>query len=67
MPVILLDTDPGVDDALALLYLHRHPGVELAGIATRETGRPLPRRTLRATRMQPTSCSPRRGRYRSSG
>jgi purine nucleosidase len=34
MPSILLDTDPGVDDALALLYLHRHPDVELAGITT---------------------------------
>jgi purine nucleosidase len=32
--IILLDTDPGVDDALALLYLHRHPDVELAGVTT---------------------------------
>jgi purine nucleosidase len=32
--IILLDTDPGVDDALALLYLHRHPDVQLAGITT---------------------------------
>jgi inosine-uridine nucleoside N-ribohydrolase len=31
---ILFDTDPGVDDALALLYLHRHPDVELAGVTT---------------------------------
>ena len=31
---LLFDTDPGVDDALALLYLHRHPDVELAGITT---------------------------------
>ncbi len=34
MRSILFDTDPGVDDALALLYLHRHPDVELAGITT---------------------------------
>ncbi|MDG4852519.1 nucleoside hydrolase [Mesorhizobium sp. M1A.F.Ca.IN.022.07.1.1] len=31
---ILFDTDPGVDDALALLYLHRHPNIELLGITT---------------------------------
>jgi hypothetical protein len=29
-----LDTDPGFDDALALLYLHRHPDVEILGITT---------------------------------
>ncbi len=34
MVPILLDTDPGVDDALALLYLHRHPRAELVGITT---------------------------------
>lgn len=34
MPLILFDTDPGVDDALALLFLHRHPDVELAGLTT---------------------------------
>ena len=31
---ILFDTDPGVDDALALLLLARHPDVELVGITT---------------------------------
>jgi inosine-uridine nucleoside N-ribohydrolase len=31
---ILFDTDPGVDDALALLYLHRHPNIDLLGITT---------------------------------
>ncbi len=30
----IFDTDPGVDDALALLYLHRHPEIELVGITT---------------------------------
>ncbi len=35
MPLkILFDTDPGVDDAMALLFLHRHPAVELVGITT---------------------------------
>ena len=32
--LILFDTDPGVDDAMALLFLHRHPAVRLAGITT---------------------------------
>jgi inosine-uridine nucleoside N-ribohydrolase len=31
---VLFDTDPGVDDALALIYLHQHPDVELVGITT---------------------------------
>lgn len=31
---ILFDTDPGVDDAMALLFLHRHPAVRLLGITT---------------------------------
>ena len=31
---ILFDTDPGVDDAMALLFLHRHPAVQLLGITT---------------------------------
>lgn len=31
---LLFDTDPGVDDAIALLYLARHPRVQLMGITT---------------------------------
>ncbi len=31
---LLLDTDPGIDDAMALLFLHRHPEAELLGITT---------------------------------
>jgi inosine-uridine nucleoside N-ribohydrolase len=31
---ILYDTDPGVDDAMALLLLARHPEVELVGVTT---------------------------------
>ncbi len=30
----IFDTNPGVDDALALLYLHRHPEIDLLGITT---------------------------------
>jgi inosine-uridine nucleoside N-ribohydrolase len=32
--LIILDTDPGVDDALALLYLRAHPGARLLAITT---------------------------------
>jgi inosine-uridine nucleoside N-ribohydrolase len=31
---VLYDTDPGVDDAMALLLMARHPNVELMGIVT---------------------------------
>lgn len=31
---ILFDTDPGVDDAAALLFLQKHPDIELVGITT---------------------------------
>jgi len=31
---IIYDTDPGIDDAMALLLLARHPAVELVGITT---------------------------------
>lgn len=31
---VIFDTDPGVDDAIALLLLHRHAAVDLIGITT---------------------------------
>jgi inosine-uridine nucleoside N-ribohydrolase len=31
---IVFDTDPGVDDAMALLFLQRHPAVQLLGVTT---------------------------------
>jgi purine nucleosidase len=31
---IIIDCDPGIDDALALLLAHGHPGLELRGITT---------------------------------
>lgn len=34
MHKVIFDTDPGIDDAMALLFLHRHPDVDLIGITT---------------------------------
>jgi len=34
MHKVIYDTDPGVDDAMALLFLHRHPEIDLVGITT---------------------------------
>lgn len=31
---VIFDTDPGIDDAMALLFLHKSPQVELVGITT---------------------------------
>ena len=33
MPV-LIDTDPGIDDAIAILYALRHPGLDIAALIT---------------------------------
>ncbi len=34
MHKVIFDTDPGVDDAMALLFLHHHPEIDLIGITT---------------------------------
>jgi inosine-uridine nucleoside N-ribohydrolase len=31
---VIFDTDPGIDDAMALLFLQRHPEIDLVGITT---------------------------------
>ncbi len=31
---IIIDTDPGIDDAMAILFAHAHPGIELVGLTT---------------------------------
>jgi len=31
---VIYDTDPGVDDAMALFFLHYHPDIDLVGITT---------------------------------
>ncbi|HEV7437676.1 MAG TPA: nucleoside hydrolase [Pseudorhizobium sp.] len=34
MHKVIFDTDPGIDDAMALLFLHRHPQIDLIGVTT---------------------------------
>ncbi|MBD8556437.1 nucleoside hydrolase [Rhizobium sp. CFBP 8762] len=34
MQKVIFDTDPGVDDAMALLFLHKHADIDLIGITT---------------------------------
>lgn len=34
MHKVIFDTDPGVDDAMALLFLERHPDIDLIGVTT---------------------------------
>ncbi|HVK90774.1 MAG TPA: nucleoside hydrolase [Mycoplana sp.] len=34
MHKVIFDTDPGIDDAMALLFLHQHPDIDLIGITT---------------------------------
>lgn len=34
MSKVIFDTDPGIDDAMALLFLHKAPGVEIVGITS---------------------------------
>src|SRR5262249_49305671 len=34
MSKVVFDTDPGVDDAMALLFLKRAPGVEIVGVTS---------------------------------
>ncbi|MFG6081905.1 nucleoside hydrolase [Paracoccus litorisediminis] len=31
---LLIDTDPGIDDAMAIIFAARHPGIELVGLTT---------------------------------
>jgi purine nucleosidase len=45
---IILDCDPGIDDALAIAFAHGHPDIELAGITTVAGNVGLPKTTRNA-------------------
>jgi purine nucleosidase len=45
---IILDCDPGIDDALAIAFAHGHPGIELTGITTVAGNVGLPKTTRNA-------------------
>jgi purine nucleosidase len=45
---IILDCDPGIDDALAIAFAHGHPGIDLLGITTVAGNASLARTTVNA-------------------
>jgi purine nucleosidase len=45
---IILDCDPGIDDALAIAFAHGHPGIDLLGITTVAGNAGLARTTANA-------------------
>jgi purine nucleosidase len=49
---IIIDCDPGIDDALALVYAHGHPGLALAGLATVAGNVSLDKTTANALRIR---------------
>ncbi|MBN8931479.1 MAG: nucleoside hydrolase, partial [Rhizobium pusense] len=51
MHKVIFDTDPGVDDAMALLFLHRHPDIDLIGVTTVFGNVPVERTTLNALKV----------------
>jgi inosine-uridine nucleoside N-ribohydrolase len=48
---ILIDCDPGIDDALALVFAHGHPGLRLCGVTTVAGNVPLAATTSNALRV----------------
>jgi purine nucleosidase len=48
---IIIDCDPGIDDALALVFAHGHPGLRLRGVTTVAGNVPLADTTSNALRV----------------
>lgn len=48
---VIIDTDPGVDDAMAISFAFAHPGIEVAGITTALGNVPLATATANAIRI----------------
>ncbi len=49
---IIIDCDPGIDDALALVFAHGHPGLDLRGITTVAGNVGLDKTTANALRIR---------------
>jgi purine nucleosidase len=49
---IIIDCDPGIDDALALVFAHGHPGLDLRGITTVAGNVGLDKTTANALRVR---------------
>jgi len=49
---IIIDCDPGIDDALALVFAHGHPGLDLCGITTVAGNVELDKTTANALRVR---------------
>jgi purine nucleosidase len=49
---IIIDCDPGIDDALALVFAHGHPGLQLCGITTVAGNVGLAATTVNALRVR---------------
>jgi purine nucleosidase len=49
---IIIDCDPGIDDALALVFAHGHPGLDLRGITTVAGNVSLDKTTANALRVR---------------
>ena len=48
---IIIDTDPGIDDALAIMYAMKHPEIEILGITTVAGNKGLKTTTNNATKL----------------
>ena len=59
---IIIDCDPGIDDALALVFAHGHPDLELCGITTVAGNVDLGQTTANALRVREYAGMPRGAR-----
>src|SRR5258708_12238021 len=49
---VIIDCDPGIDDALALVFAHGHPDLEICGITTVAGNVDLGKTTANALRVR---------------
>lgn len=48
---VIIDTDPGIDDAIALIYALKHPEIEILGITSAAGNKGLESTTHNVTRL----------------